>query len=118
MESGKETEILLNDKFTSNFENEYFNKKIKYDESELTYKNINSDELSHTISVFDEVYKNEKFTFDDESRLGCNITVKNKYETTTSSEGFYLYMFKEYSTGLKPSTVYLSRLMTVRFWDS
>ena len=88
-------------------ENEYFNKKIKYDESELTYKNINSDELSHTISVFDEVYKNEKFTFDDESRLGCNITVKNKYETTTSSEGFYLYMFKEYSTGLKPSTVYL-----------
>ena len=28
MESGKETEILLNDKFTSNFENEYFNKVL------------------------------------------------------------------------------------------
>ncbi|SFW13671.1 histidine--tRNA ligase [Ruminococcus flavefaciens] len=28
MESGKETEILINDKFTSNFENEYFNKVL------------------------------------------------------------------------------------------
>ena len=28
MESGKETEILLNDKFTSNFENEFFNKVL------------------------------------------------------------------------------------------
>ncbi|WP_303835904.1 histidine--tRNA ligase [Ruminococcus flavefaciens] len=28
MESGKETEILLNDKFTANFENEYFNKVL------------------------------------------------------------------------------------------
>ena len=27
-QSGKETEILLNDKFTSNFENEYFNKVL------------------------------------------------------------------------------------------
>ena len=28
MESGNETEILLNDKFTTNFENEYFNKVL------------------------------------------------------------------------------------------
>ena len=28
MESGKETELLLNDKFTANFENEYFNKML------------------------------------------------------------------------------------------
>ena len=28
MESGKETELLLNDKFTANFENEYFNKLL------------------------------------------------------------------------------------------
>lgn len=34
MESGKETEILLNDKFTSNFENEYFNKVLNVMDAE------------------------------------------------------------------------------------
>jgi histidyl-tRNA synthetase len=28
MESGNETELLLDDKFTANFENEYFNKML------------------------------------------------------------------------------------------
>ena len=44
---------------------------------------------------------------DDEHRLGSEFVVLNKYETETSSEGFYLYMFKEESENLHPKPIYM-----------
>ena len=44
---------------------------------------------------------------DDDNRISSRFTVKNKYETDTSSEGFYIYMFKEYSENLHPKPIYM-----------
>jgi hypothetical protein len=33
--------------------------------------------------------------------------INNKYTTDTSSEGFYLYIFKEYSENLRPKPIYM-----------
>jgi hypothetical protein len=44
---------------------------------------------------------------EDTNRLSSRLTIKNKYETDTSSEGFYIYMFKEYSEKLHPKPIYM-----------
>lgn len=46
-------------------------------------------------------------SFNDDFRLSSRITVKDKHNTETSSEGFYFYMFREFSNNLRPSRVYL-----------
>ncbi len=43
----------------------------------------------------------------DEHRLGSEFIVNNKFQSETSSEGFYLYMFKEYSEKLHPKPIYM-----------
>lgn len=49
----------------------------------------------------------EKIKFDENRRLGSRFVIKNKYETDSSSEGFYLYMFKNYSTKLHPRQIFM-----------
>lgn len=44
---------------------------------------------------------------DETRRVSSRLTIKNKYETTTSSEGFYLYIFREYSENLRPKPIYM-----------
>lgn len=46
-------------------------------------------------------------TFDENHRISSRLTIKNKYETDTSSEGFYLYIFREYSEKLHPKPIYM-----------
>ena len=46
-------------------------------------------------------------TIDDDHRLGSEFIVTNKYQTESSSEGFYIYMFKEYSEKLHPKPIYM-----------
>lgn len=43
----------------------------------------------------------------DTRRISSKLIINNKYETDTSSEGFYLYMFKEYSENLHPKPIYM-----------
>ena len=43
----------------------------------------------------------------EDNRISSRLTIKNKYETTTSSEGFYLYIFREYSENLRPKPIYM-----------
>lgn len=43
----------------------------------------------------------------DTRRISSKFIINNKYETDTSSEGFYLYMFKEYSEKLHPKPIYM-----------
>ena len=44
---------------------------------------------------------------DDSRRISSRFIINNKYETTSSSDGFYLYMFKEYSENLHPKPIYM-----------
>jgi hypothetical protein len=52
--------------------------------------------------------KNNKLILTDENkRLSCKMKINNRYETETSSEGFYLYIFKEFTTNLRERTIYM-----------
>lgn len=46
-------------------------------------------------------------TIDDEHRIGSEFIINNKYETDTSSEGYYIYIFREYSENLTPKPIYM-----------
>lgn len=46
-------------------------------------------------------------TLDESHRLSSRLTIKNKYQTDTSSEGFYHYIFREYSEDLHPKPLYM-----------
>lgn len=43
----------------------------------------------------------------ENKRLASTIKIKNMFETLDSSEGFYLYLFREYSSGLHQRTIYM-----------
>lgn len=43
----------------------------------------------------------------DSRRISSRLTIQNKYETDTSSEGFYIYIFREYSEKLIPKPIYM-----------
>lgn len=64
---------------------------------------------SYTINVLSEVYdaSHDKILLNEDNRLSSQISVQNKYETDNSSESFYLYLFKEYSTKLRENTLYM-----------
>jgi len=52
-------------------------------------------------------YNYEDLVIDDDHRIGSEFIIKNKYETDTSSEGYYLYIFREYSENLSPKPIYM-----------
>ena len=43
----------------------------------------------------------------ESNRISSRFIIKNKYETDTSSEGFYLYIFKQYAENLHPKPIYM-----------
>ena len=89
---------------------------IKIDNDEVCYQKVasTSDSTAYRyVSTMREkyiIYANtikKFFDFDDKYRISSQLSVKNKYITDVSSEGFYMYMFKEYSSNQRPQTVYL-----------
>ena len=44
---------------------------------------------------------------EDGKRLDSRFVINNKYVTDTSSEGFYIYMFREYAEKLHPKPIYM-----------
>lgn len=44
---------------------------------------------------------------DDNHRIGSELIIDNKIATDTSSEGYYLYIFREYSENLYPKPIYM-----------
>jgi hypothetical protein len=80
-------------------------------------------EILNKISVMSEfigVHDREKasdaisgYTFDDakileeNKRISSRFSIINKYATDTSSEGFYLYIFKQYAENLHPKPIYM-----------
>lgn len=61
--------------------------KVKYERYESDYKNVNVGAEEH--------------------RLSSRLVIDNKYTTDTSSEGFYIYMFREYAENLHPKPIYM-----------
>lgn len=44
---------------------------------------------------------------DENNRISSRLVVDNKYNTDTSSEGFYAYIFREYAENLHPKPIYM-----------
>ena len=43
----------------------------------------------------------------EDRRISSRLTIRNKYATDTSSEGFYVYIFKQYAKNLHPKPIYM-----------
>lgn len=43
----------------------------------------------------------------EEKRLSCQFKVKNRYETKHSSDGYYLYIFRDYAMPFTPRSIYM-----------
>ena len=63
---------------------------------------------SNLVSVgYDTCDKNKNVTFEEDKRLSASFSVKNRYESHESAEGFYLYIFKEYCERLHEEPIYM-----------
>lgn len=89
-------------------------------EADGTKQDVTELSKSNKISVLTEYLgaekQNKKYStvqdsrnilIDESKRVSSALIVNNKYETDTSSEGYYLYMFKEYSEKLHPKPIYM-----------
>lgn len=43
----------------------------------------------------------------EELRLSCQFTVRDKFQSDVSSDGFYLYLWKDNESGVMPSDIYM-----------
>lgn len=62
---------------------------------------------SNTFNVSSDTSVNSGVTFDEEIRLSASFHIKNRYQMSETSEGFYLYIFKEYCEKLHEEPIYL-----------
>ena len=83
--------------------------KNQITKSSVIYKTNNNNNAYH-IGVDTEPCENHNvktLTFNENKRLSSSFIIKNRNETVESSEGFYLYLFKEYSNWLHERTIYM-----------
>ena len=81
------------------------------DTSKITVKSELTDSEEVVIANNDGRGSNSEIIIDEDVRLSSRFKIINKYDTDTSSEGFYIYMFKDYSKKLYPKQIF----MTVEF---
>lgn len=91
--------------------NELFGKYVRYAETE-PYSHVNDDgEVTLNLSGIDvgrEPYGNGLHGDETEAmRLSSQIHLKDKLSSDGSSDGFYLYLWKEYDMGTEPQDLYL-----------
>lgn len=91
-------------KFTRNFlkpadGNKFFYSRLipGSDETKLRLSGIRTDR---------EVYSNDTENIED-FRLSSQFRVKDRYSSLASSDGFYLYLWKDNDLGITPSDIYL-----------
>lgn len=87
------------------------NKDELVDTSKITVKSELTDSKEVVIANNDGRGSNSEVIIDENVRLSSRFKIFNKYDTDTSSEGFYIYMFKDYSKKLYPKQIF----MTVEF---
>ena len=82
----------------------------KTSQNGIIYDMVDNQNIVKNISVSTEPCQSDNanfLTFDESKRLSCKFTIKNRYTAVDSSEGFYLYLFKELTNGLHERTIYL-----------
>ena len=75
-----------------------------------TYSLVSAEENTrdlNKISVMSELKDGNSAVIEESKRLSSRFVITNKYDTDTSSEGFYIYMFKEYSENLHPREIFM-----------
>ena len=75
-----------------------------------TYSLVSAEEKTrdlNKISVMSELKDGNSTVIEESKRLSSRFVITNKYDTDTSSEGFYIYMFKEYSENLHPREMFM-----------
>ena len=87
-----------------------FSKYVRYFETD-GYKMIGYDKNNYGIYNIDNNTKkgiraDREYSFDEEHRLSSQFVVKNKNTSTASSEGFYLYLWKDNESVL-PQDLYM-----------
>ena len=87
-----------------------FSKYVRYFETD-GYKMIGYDKNNYGIYNIDNNAKkgirvDREYSFDEEHRLSSQFVVKNKTTSTASSEGFYLYLWKDNESVL-PQDLYM-----------
>ena len=109
----QQTQMLLGTSTIFMNENRLFKKYIDNSRKGM-YKNqfIMVDEAPSGTNILNKISVDTEFsggsvTIDDDHRLGSEFIIKNKYKTDTSSEGYYLYIFREYSEKLVPKPIYM-----------
>ena len=106
------TQVLLSTSTIFLDENALAQKRYRYvhlnqnDKYAYEYVSYENDENSHLDITVDSEVKDD-YNFSDELRMGSTIVVKDDFLTETSSEGFRLYLFKEYAKGRREVTIYL-----------
>ena len=70
---------------------------------------INSENTNklNGIRVNREPYSTKGIPNDEDLRISSQFTVSDKYQSNNSSEGFYLYLWKDNDSGIIPSDIYL-----------
>ena len=97
-------ECLVTNKIRVNSERLANSKELKKN------SNCNDDEGLVEVYYIDEIGDSHSYCVsikDDGKRLDSRFVINNKYSTDTSSEGFYIYMFREYSENLHPKPIYM-----------
>ena len=91
------------------------NSKKYYYQYKQVASNKDNSLLLNKISVDSElcgVYKrgtkcSSDPSINEDHRIGSEFIIKNKHQAETSSEGYYLHIFKEYSENLRPKPIYM-----------
>lgn len=87
-------------------ENKLFSKCIN-DDLNVSKENVINKRQKNSIGINSEPLDGKSYSFDEKYRLSSEITVNNKYTTTNSSDGFYLYLFKDYLGDGEVKEIYL-----------
>ena len=87
----------------------YENDDYNHTQRQMEYI-VDNDIYMNRISVSSEPCVNNKSfmaTFDENKRLSSSFIIKNRNECIDSSDGFYLYLFKEYSKWTHERSIYM-----------
>lgn len=114
-----QTQVLLSTSTIFLDEGRIFKKRLEYTRMfSLRYRDVLDYEIGATdIPLFKKILPTTELeipnvnltkpTIYDKYRLSSRITVNDKYSTDTSSEGYYIYMFKEYAKKMREGVIYM-----------
>ncbi len=98
IEHRNKQDYFMSVEYIENIEDRIYDDMISVIDEDIDKETYDSGKIATT---------NPTVIIDENKRLSSRIKVKNRYESDESSEGFYLYMFKEYSEGLHEKTIYM-----------